>query len=88
MGWALKQKSGKKKVVLELGGNAGVIVHSDADVEQAARPLCSGWLFLRRTELHFGAAYFRAAIREPKFLATLVAGVKKLKVGNPLRGFD
>src|ERR1700719_5199256 len=33
VGWALKAKSGKKKVVLELGGNAGVIVHSDWDVE-------------------------------------------------------
>src|SRR5579859_3683051 len=36
VGWELKRRCGKKKVVLELGGNAGVIVHSDADVADAA----------------------------------------------------
>src|SRR5246127_2724289 len=29
VGWAIKNKAGKKKVVLELGGNSAVIVHSD-----------------------------------------------------------
>ena len=42
VGWALKLKSGKKKVALELGGNAGVIVHSDADVAEAARRCVQG----------------------------------------------
>jgi acyl-CoA reductase-like NAD-dependent aldehyde dehydrogenase len=32
VGWPLKAKAGKKKVVLELGGNAAVIVHEDADL--------------------------------------------------------
>src|SRR3954471_7825827 len=36
VGWKIKDNAGKKKVVLELGGNAGVIVHSDADLEFAA----------------------------------------------------
>jgi acyl-CoA reductase-like NAD-dependent aldehyde dehydrogenase len=35
VGWALKAKAGKKKVVLELGGNAAVIVDKDADLEDA-----------------------------------------------------
>jgi hypothetical protein len=35
VGWALKAKAGKKKVVLELGGNAAVIVDRDADLEDA-----------------------------------------------------
>jgi glyceraldehyde-3-phosphate dehydrogenase (NADP+) len=42
VGWALKQKAGKKKVILELGGNAGVIVHSDADVAYAAERCVAG----------------------------------------------
>ncbi|MGH9757158.1 MAG: aldehyde dehydrogenase family protein, partial [Candidatus Acidiferrales bacterium] len=42
VGWALKLKSGKKKVALELGGNAGVIIHSDADVAEAARRCVQG----------------------------------------------
>ncbi len=37
VGWALKLKAGRKKVTLELGGNAGVIVEGDADIEYAAK---------------------------------------------------
>ena len=36
VGWEIKRRAGKKKVLLELGGNAGVIVHSDADIAYAA----------------------------------------------------
>ena len=32
VGWAIKNNAGKKKVALELGGNSGVSVHSDADL--------------------------------------------------------
>ncbi|WP_375290562.1 aldehyde dehydrogenase family protein [Qipengyuania sp.] len=35
VGWDLKAKAGKKKVVLELGGNAAVIIDKDADLEDA-----------------------------------------------------
>src|SRR5262245_28771203 len=35
VGWALKAKAGKKKVVLELGGNAAVVVDADADLDDA-----------------------------------------------------
>ena len=36
VGWELKKKAGKKRVTLELGGNAGVIVHRNADLAYAA----------------------------------------------------
>jgi glyceraldehyde-3-phosphate dehydrogenase (NADP+) len=35
VGWSLKKNCGNKKIILELGGNAGVIVHSDADIDYA-----------------------------------------------------
>src|SRR4029079_17369970 len=35
VGWALKARAGKKKVVLELGGNAAVIIDKDADLDDA-----------------------------------------------------
>src|SRR3546814_3737202 len=35
VGWELKAMAGKKKVVLELGGNAAVIVDADADLDDA-----------------------------------------------------
>ncbi|WP_298467706.1 aldehyde dehydrogenase family protein [uncultured Erythrobacter sp.] len=42
VGWALKAKAGKKKVVLELGGNAAVIVDKDADLEDALERIIFG----------------------------------------------
>ncbi len=42
VGWSLKAKSGKKKVVLELGGNAAVIVDADTDLDDAAERIIFG----------------------------------------------
>ena len=42
VGWMLKRKAGQKKVTLELGGNAGVIVHNDADLVDAASQAAAG----------------------------------------------
>jgi len=42
VGWALKANAGKKKVVLELGGNAACIVDADADLDDATERLVIG----------------------------------------------
>ena len=42
VGWALKARAGRKKVVLELGGNAAAVVEPDADLETAAGKLAVG----------------------------------------------
>jgi len=42
VGWALKAKAGKKKVVLELGGNAAVVVDEDADLDDAVARIIIG----------------------------------------------
>ena len=42
VGWMLKGKAGRKKIALELGGNAGVIVHSDADLDHAVERIKIG----------------------------------------------
>ena len=42
VGWALKAKAGKKKVVLELGGNAAVVVDRDADLDDALERIVFG----------------------------------------------
>jgi glyceraldehyde-3-phosphate dehydrogenase (NADP+) len=42
VGWGLKGKAGKKRVVLELGGNAGVIVDKGIDVDVAAKRIAQG----------------------------------------------
>jgi glyceraldehyde-3-phosphate dehydrogenase (NADP+) len=42
VGWKLKEMAGKKRVTLELGGNAGVIVHADANVPMAVPMIATG----------------------------------------------
>ncbi|MEA3212964.1 MAG: hypothetical protein QOE70_6021 [Chthoniobacter sp.] len=42
VGWKLKEQCGKKRITLELGGNAGVIVHSDADLDAAVPAVAMG----------------------------------------------
>ena len=42
VGWDLKARAGKKPVVLELGGNAAVIVDEDADVDDAIERIVFG----------------------------------------------
>ncbi len=42
VGWRLKELAGKKRVCLELGGNAGVIVHDDADIAAAVPMIAAG----------------------------------------------
>ena len=42
VGWALKAKAGKKKVVLELGGNAACVVDEDADLDDAVERITFG----------------------------------------------
>ena len=42
VGWALKAKAGKKKVTLELGGNAACIVDADANIDDAVKRIIFG----------------------------------------------
>jgi glyceraldehyde-3-phosphate dehydrogenase (NADP+) len=84
VGWSLKQKAGKKKVTLELGGNAAVIVHSDADVGDAAdRCVAGGFSYAGQSCISVQRVYVQRGVQD-KFLARLIAGVQKLKVGDPL----
>ncbi|MES2834813.1 MAG: aldehyde dehydrogenase family protein [Pseudomonadota bacterium] len=83
VGWALKAKAGKKKVVLELGGNAAVIVDRDADLEDAVERIIFGAFYqsgqscigVQRILIH---ADIYDAMRD-----MLVAKTKGLIAGNP-----
>ncbi len=84
VGWKLKEKSGKKKVTLELGGNAAVIVHSDANVEEAAdRCVAGGFSYAGQSCISVQRIFVQASVRE-KFVKRLLDGVAKLKTGDPL----
>jgi glyceraldehyde-3-phosphate dehydrogenase (NADP+) len=84
VGWQIKKNSGKKKVVLELGGNAGVIVHSDADVAYAAeRCIAGGFGYAGQTCISVQRILVEQSVYG-KFTDHLLAGVKELKLGDPL----
>jgi acyl-CoA reductase-like NAD-dependent aldehyde dehydrogenase len=84
VGWEIKRRAGKKKVVLELGGNAGVIVHGDADLAWAAdRCVTGGFAYAGQTCISVQRILVeRQAFA--KFRDLLLQGVSKLNVGDPM----
>ncbi len=83
VGWALKTKAGKKKVVLELGGNAGCIVDSDADIDDAVERIVIGAFYQSGQSC---ISVQRILIHEDiydVFRDKLVSSTKKLKMGDP-----
>lgn len=83
VGWDLKARAGKKKVVLELGGNAAVIVDEDADIDDAVARIIIGAFYqsgqscisVQRIIAHEN---IYDALKEK-----LVAETEKLKSGDP-----
>lgn len=85
VGWILKGLVPKKKVSLELGGNAAVIVHEDADIDLAS------------TRIAFGAFYHAGQScisvqrilvhrdRKEELAESLSAHIGKLRTGDPTR---
>ncbi len=83
VGWDLKAKAGKKPVVLELGGNAAVIVDHDADLDDALERIIFG-AFYQSGQSCIGVQ--RIIIHEgiyDRFKDMLVAKTKTLIAGDP-----
>src|SRR6185312_15380427 len=84
VGWQLKAQAGKKRVVLELGGNAGCIVCEDGDVAEAAsRCAVGGFSYAGQSCISVQRILVQRSVYE-KFLDELVAKVRALKCGDPL----
>jgi glyceraldehyde-3-phosphate dehydrogenase (NADP+) len=84
VGWAMKNKAGKKKVLLELGGNAGVIVSASASLDKAAAKILVGsFAYSGQVCIHVQRIYVHRDIFE-KFSDLFVDQVKGLKTGDPL----
>ncbi|MBO0749093.1 MAG: aldehyde dehydrogenase family protein [Porphyrobacter sp.] len=83
VGWALKAKAGKKRVVLELGGNAAVIVDRDADLDHALERIVFG-AFYQSGQSCIGVqrVLIHADVYD-RFKDMLVARTKTLVAGNP-----
>jgi glyceraldehyde-3-phosphate dehydrogenase (NADP+) len=84
VGWALKKRAGRKFVTLELGGNAGSIVHSDADYAYAAKRVAwGGFSYAGQSCISVQRVYAHSDIYEG-FVDEFIPHVKALKVGDPL----
>ena len=83
VGWDLKARAGKKKVVLELGGNAACVVDHDTDLEDAVSRLVIG-AFYQSGQSCVGVQ--RILIHQSiydELKERLVAATKQLKSGDP-----
>ena len=84
IGWYLKGLDPKKKVTLELGGNAGVIVHSDADLDLAAQRIAFGGYYQAGQSCISVQRVLVASEVYDDFAARLTKQVEQLKVGDPM----
>ncbi len=83
IGWEMKKNSGKKKVVLELGGNAGLVVDEDANIERAAAKAVTGaFSFAGQTCIHTQRIYVHNNCYE-SFIELFLEGLSALVIGAP-----
>lgn len=83
VGWALKAKAGKKKVVLELGGNAACVVDADADLDDAVARIVFGAFYQSGQSC---ISVQRIIVQEDiydTFRERLVAATRALVMGDP-----
>jgi len=84
VGWRLKGLDPRKRFTLELGGNAGVIVHSDADLDHAAERIAFGGYYQAgQSCIAVQRVLVQAEVYED-FVDRFVKQVQALKVGDPL----
>jgi glyceraldehyde-3-phosphate dehydrogenase (NADP+) len=83
VGWEMKKNAGKKKTILELGGNAAVIITGSADLKKAL-PKCitAAFAYSGQICIHAQRFYVHESILD-EFTKQFLEAVKNLKQGNP-----
>ena len=83
-GWAIRSKAGSKRVLLELGGNAAVIIESDAGLSwAAARCAIGGFTYAGQSCISTQRIFVQERVFDA-FLDLLLQRVRELKVGDVL----
>lgn len=83
VGWYLKTIAGEKKVALELGGNASVIVDESADVAKAAKLTATGaYLYAGQICISTQRVYVHEKVYS-EFRDKLLVAMEQLKSGDP-----
>ncbi len=84
VGWGIKGRAPRKKVGLELGNNAPVIVEPDADLAlAAAKIVAGGYAYSGQTCISVQRVYVHHSVRD-ELVDQVVPLVEALKVGDPL----
>lgn len=84
VGWKMKNDAGKKKVVLELGGNAGLIVDESANLDLAVPKVLSGaFAFSGQVCIHTQRIFVHESCYN-EFSTRFAEAAQKLKQGSPL----
>ncbi|MGI8476665.1 MAG: aldehyde dehydrogenase family protein, partial [Thermomicrobiales bacterium] len=84
IGWDMKRRAGKKRVVLELGGNAGVIVDADSDIAFAAQRVRVGaFAYAGQVCISVQRVFVHEKVYD-RFLEALREETKKVVLGDPL----
>ncbi len=85
VGWSLKTRvDPRKKVLLELGGNAGLIIHKDADLDLALeKAVSASFAYAGQICISVQRIYVHEDIFDG-FMKRFLERVKKLKVGDPM----
>ena len=84
VGWDIKKRAGRKKVVLELGGNAGVIVEPDAEIDLAAKKIAFGAFVYSGQVCISVQRVFVHASKYDDFLESLIGETQAFRPGDPL----
>jgi glyceraldehyde-3-phosphate dehydrogenase (NADP+) len=84
VGWEMKKQAGKKKVVLELGGNAGVILSNTKDLQDVVKKsLVGGFSYSGQICIHAQRFVVHEKLYDA-FLAEMKKQTPLLKTGDPL----
>jgi glyceraldehyde-3-phosphate dehydrogenase (NADP+) len=84
IGWDLKKKAHKKRVTLELGGNAAVVIEPDANLDFAlSRTVLGAFAYSGQVCISIQRVYLHKKIYD-NFMARLVDSTAKLKMGDPM----
>jgi len=84
IGWELKKKAHKKKVTLELGGNAAVIIEPDANLDFAIpRTVLGSYSYSGQICISIQRIFLHEKIYD-RFMNDFTEATQKLKMGDPL----
>jgi glyceraldehyde-3-phosphate dehydrogenase (NADP+) len=84
VGWKLREMAGKKRVTLELGGNAAILVHDDADLDLAAQRIVAGGFSYAGQSCISVQRIFVQKMRWQTLAQKITDAVEALIVGDPL----